>query len=124
MDEVNLFTALRPEPPADAEQIRLRVGRRLDAKLASGGMPAGARAPRGGRRVALMATTAVVAATGLAVALPAVLPGAGGRLAVPAWAIVRGREGTVKVKLSKAFQGQRGLQRALRADGVPAYVRS
>ncbi len=122
MDEIGLFAELRPAPPADTAQMRLKVGRRLDAALTSPGSPHRARAPRTRRRAARLAAAAAAAAAAIAIAVPAMLLGATGT--APAWAVQHGPRGTIIVTVTRAFHGQAGLQRALRADGVPAYARS
>lgn len=120
MDEIDLFTNLRPAPPGEAAHMRLRVGRRLDAALTPPGTPRQVRASRTRRRVAGLGVA--MAAAGIAIAVPATLLGADGT--APAWAVQRGPQDTIIVTVTRTFHGQAGLQRALRADGVPAYARS
>src|SRR5258708_1395649 len=122
MDEIGLFAELRPAPPADAAQMRLQVGRRLDAALTSPGSPHRARPPRTRRGGARLGAAAGGAGAAIAIAVPAMLLGASGT--APAWAVQQGPRGTIIVTVTRAFHGQAGLQRALRADGVPAYARS
>jgi hypothetical protein len=77
MDEISMFTALRPPPPDDTEAIRERARARLDAALrqAHPGAVRPARRQRSRRRLGVLAAGAVAAAAGIAVAVPAVLPG-------------------------------------------------
>ena len=80
--------------------------------------------PRHRVRTAALAACALAAA-GAAVAVPAVLPGGGpGSVVTAAWAVTRGPGGTVKVTFGRTLRDFAGLQHALRADGVRAYVRS
>lgn len=118
-----MFTALRPAPPDRTEHIRQRARARLDDALLAA--PAGRRPSWRRRRPVVLAACAVIAAACVAIAIPAVLPGgSSGRFATSAWAVTQPDPGTVKVTFTKAFQEQTRLQHALRADGVPAYVRS
>lgn len=119
-----MFTALRPAPPADAEQTRQRARLRLDAALMAAGSPGPARSFLRTRRPVVLAAAAVAAATCAAIAVPAVLPGSTGSFVTPAWAVRQSPGGTITVTIRKTLSDQAGLQRALRADGVPAYVRS
>lgn len=123
-DEITLVTALRPEPPADAEQIRQRAGRRLDAATTAAPPYREARPSRSRRLI--FGAAAVATAAGTAIVVPAVLPGSAGPLVTSAWAVTRSPNGavTVTIPFRRTFRDQAGLQRALRADGVPAYVRS
>jgi hypothetical protein len=124
MDEVSIFTALRPAPPADAEKTRQRARLRLDAAITAAGSPGSARALRKRRRPVVLSAAAVAAAACAAIVVPAVLPGSTGSFATPAWAVQRSSDGTITITIRKTLSDQAGLQRALRADGVPAYVRS
>jgi hypothetical protein len=122
-DEISMLTALRPAPPADAEQIRQRARGRLEAALAAAPPSrAGRRSPN--RRRLVLGAAGAVAAAGALIAVPAMLPGGAGSLVTKAWAVQRNSGGTITVTIPKALSDQAGLQRALRADGVPAYVRS
>ncbi|HEX3488496.1 MAG TPA: hypothetical protein VHU92_04115 [Streptosporangiaceae bacterium] len=123
-DEITMLTALRPDPPADAEQIRQRAGRRLEVALTAAAPYREARPSRS--RKLIFGAAAVAAAAGAAIVVPAVLPGSAGPLVTRAWAVTRGPDGAVTVTFPfrRALHDQAGLQRALRADGVPAYVRS
>jgi len=123
-DEITLVTALRPEPPADAEQIRQRAGRRLEVGLRAAPPYREARPSRS--RTLIFGAAAVATAAGAAIVVPAVLPGSAGPLVTSAWAVTRGPDGavTVTIPFRRTFRDQARLQRVLRADGVPAYVRS
>ena len=123
MDEISMVAALRPVPPADAEQIRERARIRLDAALTTGGPYRRAGALRG-RRSVMLAATVVAVVIAAVLAVPALLPGGAGSFVTKAWAVQRGPNGTITVTIRKTLTDQAGLQRALRADGVPAYVRS
>jgi hypothetical protein len=129
MDEISMFTALRPPEPENADELARRAGARLQPVLsAPGGTSPGAAGPArrflARRRPAVLAAGVLAAATGAAIVVPAVLPGgASGSFVTPAWAVHRKPDGTVTVTINKTLRDQAGLQRALRADGVPAYVR-
>jgi hypothetical protein len=82
------------------------------------------RAVRARRRVpALTAAVAVVAAAGLAVTW--LLPGHSATVQpgihLTAWTVVKNADGTVYVRINQ-LRDPGGLQRKLRADGVPASV--
>jgi hypothetical protein len=69
------------------------------------------------------AAVAVTAAAVAAIVVPAMAPGGSGdALVVKAWAVGRLTDGRVTVSVSQLFNDPAGLQRALRAAGVPAYV--
>lgn len=127
MDEITLFTALRPAQPEDAGELLEAARGRLTC--APGG-PAGQSVPPGRRRRArpprrtvLLAACATVVAACAAIVVPAVLPGRdAGSLVTAAWAVQHNPDGTLKVTFRQARDAA-GLQRALRADGVLAYVR-
>lgn len=123
-DEITMVTALRPDPPADAEQIRQRAGRRLEVALTAA-PPCHAARPSRSRKV-IFGAAAVATAAGAAIVVPAVLPGSAGPLVTSAWAVTRGPGGAVTVTFPfrRALRDQAALQRTLRADGIPAYVRS
>jgi hypothetical protein len=123
MDEISLVTALRPAPPADAEQIRQRARSRLEVALTGAGPHRRARLSRN-RRWVVLGAAAAAAAIAAVIAVPAALPGGGGSIVTKAWAVTRSPDGaTVTVTIKQTLSDQAGLQRALRADGVPAYVR-
>ena len=123
-DEITMVTALRPDPPADAEQIRQRAGRRLEVALTAAAPYRAVRPSR--RRKVIFGAAAVATAAGAAIVVPAVLPGSAGPLVTRAWAVTRGPDGAVTVTFPfrRALRDQAALQRTLRADGIPAYVRS
>jgi hypothetical protein len=82
------------------------------------------RAVRARRRVpALTAAVAVVAAAGLAVTwlLPGHLTTVQSGIHLTAWTVVKHADGTVYVRINQ-LRDPGGLQRKLRADGVPASV--
>jgi hypothetical protein len=113
MDEITLFTALRPPPPADAAELRQGARARLVAGFGQ--------APRRGRRLLALAGAAAVVAVA-AIAGPAIIPSGGaGSLVTAAWAVQRNADGTVKVTIWET-NDPAGLQRALRAEGVRADV--
>jgi hypothetical protein len=64
----------------------------------------------------------VAAATVAAIAVPAWLPGAGDTVMAKAWAVERNSDGTITVEVSQQFNDPAGLQRALAADGITAFV--
>jgi hypothetical protein len=123
IDDISIVAALRPAPPADAEQIRQRARRRLEVALAGAGPYRLGRLRRNRHRLALgLAATAAV--VGAVIAVPAVLPGSAGSIVTKAWAVTRSPDGTITVTIKQTLSDQAALQRALRAEGVPAYVRS
>jgi hypothetical protein len=77
MDEIGMFTALRPPAPDDPEAIRERARRWLDAALRQAHPGPRRPAPwrRSRRRIPVLAAAVAAAAAGIAVAVPAVLPG-------------------------------------------------
>jgi hypothetical protein len=116
MDEISMFTALRP-PPGPVEITGARD--RLAAAIT------GAPARRVSRKARLTMTGGLVAAAAAtAIVVPATLPhGGGGAFTGTAWAVDRKPDGTVTVTLGEEFHDPAGLERALRADGITAYVR-
>jgi hypothetical protein len=123
MDEISLVTALRPGPPADAEQIRQRARGRLEVALTGAGPNRQGRLSRN-RRWLVVGAAAAAVALGAVIAVPAALPGSGGSIVTKAWAVTRSPDGsTVTVTIDQTLSDWAGLQRALRAEGVPAYVR-
>ena len=135
MDEVSMFAELRPAPPADADAdaIRALVRGRVTSVLseavpaAHGRRPAVRRSSAGtrrspGRRRVLIGGGLVAAATVAAIAVPAWLPGAGDTVMAKAWAVERNSDGTITVEVSQQFNDPAGLQQALAADGITAFV--
>ena len=135
MDEISMFTELRPAPPADADAdaIRAAVRGRVTNVLSEAdpaahrGRPRARRSPASPRRSpvrrrVLIGGGLVAAATAAAIAVPAWLPGAGGTVVAKAWAVERNSDGTVTVTVSQQFNDPAGLQRALAADGITAFV--
>jgi hypothetical protein len=121
MDELKLLEDFRAAvaPPDDLILARAR-SRMLAADFDRSGDRAGS--PR--RRVRwpqLAVGGAAIAA--LAVTLSIVLPGgADGTFVTKAWAVERNPDGTVTVTMDQQIQDPAGVQRALREDGVSAYV--
>jgi hypothetical protein len=100
-----------------------RHGRGPALRLKPGGLRWARRRPARliGGAVAVAAAAAVAA-----IVVPAVAPSnVGHSFAGKAWAVEWHGDGTVTVTLSPlSFQDRSGLQRALRADGIAAYVTS
>ncbi len=127
MDEIKMITALRPTAPGDAGQACERVRGRLETAIAAAPArsPVRATSARRSRRPVVLAGIAAAVAAAAAVVVPAVLPaGNSGSFITPAWAIQRSADGTITVTINRALTHQAELQADLRADGVPAYVRS
>ena len=135
MDEISMFAELRPAPPADADAdaIRAVVRGRVASVLSEADPAAHGRRPRARRSSAgprrspvrsrvLMGGGLVAAAAAAAIAVPALLPGAGNTVMAKAWAVERNSDGTVTVAVSQQFSDPAGLQRALAADGITAFV--
>jgi len=133
MDEISMFAELRPAPPADADAIRAVVRGRVTSVLseavpgARGRRPLARRWSAGprrspARRRVLIGGGLVVAATVAAIAVPAWLPGAGDTVMAKAWAVERNSDGTITVEVSQQFNDPAGLQQALAADGITAFV--
>jgi hypothetical protein len=111
MNELDMFTALRPEPgPVDV------TGSRDKLTAAITETPARRRKTR-----FVMAGGLATAAAAAAIVVPSVLPGGAGL--AKAWAVDRSQDGTVQVTIQQAFGNLAGLQQTLRADGVPAIVK-
>jgi hypothetical protein len=109
MNELDMFTALRPEPA------------RVDVTEARDRLTAGIGGAPGRRRKTRFALAGgLVAAAAAAIVVPSVLPGGAG--APKAWAVDRNPDGTVTVTIQQVSSGLAGLQTTLRADGVPATV--
>lgn len=124
MDEISMFTALRPGVPADIARAREAARKQLVDVL---GAPAVATtvAPQPARRHRMLAVGGVItAAAAAALVVPAMLPGsATGTFITKAWAVERRPDGTVTVSFHELAIAPVALQRALRADGVHAFVR-
>jgi hypothetical protein len=71
-----------------------------------------------------LAGSLAAAAAAAAIVVPAALPHGGGAFTGTAWAVTNQSNGTVTISLSQEFKDPTGPQRALRADGITAYVRS
>jgi hypothetical protein len=133
MDEISMFAELRPAPPADADAIRAAVRGRVTSVLSEadpaphGRWPHARRPPAGPRRSpvrrrVLIAGGLVAAATVAGIAVPAWLPGSGDTVMAKAWAVERNRSGTITIAVSQQFNDPAGLQRALAANGITAFV--
>jgi hypothetical protein len=115
MDEITLFAALKPAPPANAADLRQAARARLVAGFGQ--------APKRGRRRLVLAGSAALAA-GAAILVPAVVPaGGGGSLVTAAWAVQRNSDGSVTI-LVKDSNDPAGLERVLRADGIRTLISS
>jgi hypothetical protein len=133
MDEISMFAELRPTPPADADAIHAVVRERVTSLLSESDSaahvrrlptlrsPAGPRRSRVRRRL-LIGGGLVAAATAAAIVVPAWLPGAGDAVMAKAWAVERNSDGTITVEVSQQFNDPAGLQRALAANGITAFV--
>ncbi|MBV9382694.1 MAG: hypothetical protein JO242_18790, partial [Streptosporangiaceae bacterium] len=127
MDEITLFAVLKPPPDDGAARSRARIRARLDAALAGPGARtggAGVTAGPGRHRRLIALGIAAVAAACAAIVVPSVLPGGTSTpLVSKAWAVQRNSDGTVTAWVAQLAYDPAGLQRALRAEGVPALVR-
>ena len=82
------------------------------------------RAMRARRRVPAVAGAlgaAAAVAVAVSVALPASHPASGPRAQLAAWTVARQADGSIQVTI-RELRDPAGLQRTLRADGVPASV--
>jgi hypothetical protein len=117
MDEITMFTAIKPAPPEEEEAgpIRLRARARLEGAL---GAPGGKRRGAG----VLLAGAAAAIAASAALVIPAAFPsGSNGSVATAAWTVHRNSDGTVSLTVSDVFD-LGGLQQALAGAGIPARV--
>jgi hypothetical protein len=120
MDEITMYTALRPQAPGNAGELTGAVRRRLAGEF---GTPPRRIRRLPGRPRLLLAAGAITAAAAAAIAIVQAGPGRNtGQFVTAAWVVKHNANGTVKVTLKQARDAA-GLQRALRADGIPAYVR-
>ena len=115
MDEITHFAELKPPPPEDVAALRARTWARLSPAIGAPGRP-----PRRRRRLAL-GLSVVAAAVCTATVVPSVLFGGNG---TPAYAVTRNPDGSVNVKISDIADAAdaRGLQQALRAEGIRTLV--
>lgn len=122
MNEMDLLARMRDNAPRQvtprAEQLYLSA---LEARPSLGWLRWVRRRPA---RLIGGAVAAVAMAAVAAIVVPAVAPdSAGHSFAGKAWAVDWNGDGTVTVTVSPlSFKDQVGLQRALRADGIMAYV--
>jgi hypothetical protein len=117
MDEITMFTEIRPAPPEETEAVRGRARARLEGALRGPVQPG-----RRWRRPVLLAGAAAAAAACAAIVVPAILPaGSSGSVVTAAWAVQRDSDGTVTVTLKDVFD-LGGLQQALDSAGIPARV--
>jgi hypothetical protein len=121
MDEMKLLEDFRAAVAPPDDRILAQARSRM---LAADPDRSGTRARSPLRRVRwpqLAVSGAAIAA--IAVTLSVVLPGgADGTFATKAWAVGRNPDGTVTITADQQFQDPAGLQRALREDGITAYV--
>src|SRR5580692_5417621 len=125
MDEISMFTTLRPGELADAVAIREAARKQLAGVISAPDAISAVR-PRARRRHRMLAVGGMItAAAAAAIVIPAVLPGsATGTFITKAWAVERHQDGTLTVSFDEVATDPVALQRALRADGVHAFVRS
>jgi hypothetical protein len=142
MDEITLFRELRPAPPDNAAQIREAARARLsEAMSRPAGHPGRERAraragfwPAQHRSLWLAGVVTLAACAAIIVSLvlpsgrppsgrPTVYPGGKAvTITTAAWTVHRAPNGTITVNV-KQLRDPAGLQRTLRTEGVPAYVR-
>jgi hypothetical protein len=130
MDQITLFTAVRPAAPADDDMATIceRARERVTAEYR--------RPPRRRRRTIAVALSGAGLAAGAAVLVIAAFPGGNARPGAPAgsrsgvgsfvtaaYTIQRNPGGTVTVTIRQMLGNPAGLQQALAKDGVPALVR-
>lgn len=117
MDEVSMFAEMRPRPgPVD-------LGGARDQLAAAIGTAPGRRIPR--RTWSALGGGLVAAAAATAIVLSAAPPHSGAIATTGvAWTVSGQADGTVTITLHQEFSDAAGLERALRADGITAYVRS
>jgi hypothetical protein len=121
MDEMKLLEDFRAAVALPDDRILAQARSRM---LAADPDRSGTRARSPLRRVRwpqLAVSGAAIAA--IAVTLSVVLPGgADSTFATKAWAVERNPNGTVTVTTDQQLEDPAGLQRALREDGITAYV--
>ncbi len=138
MDEITLFRELRPAAPDNATEIREAARARLSEAISHpAGHPGRERASaRGGfwparHRSRWLAGVVVTLAACAAIIVSLVLPngrptahprGKAVTITTAAWTVHRAPNGTITVNV-KQLRDPAGLQRTLRAEGVPAYIR-
>ncbi len=110
MNDDELITILREQ------RDRVRMTTPVEEVIGRG------RAVRARHRVrAAGAALAAAAAVAVGVALPASHPTSGAPVHLAAWTVTRQANGSIKVTI-RELRDPAGLQRTLRADGVPASV--
>jgi hypothetical protein len=121
MDEMKLLQDFRAAvAPPDHEVLAQARSRMLAADLVRSATSATNRRRRVRWPQLAISGTAIAA---IAITLSIVLPGgADGTFATKAWAVERNPDGTVTVTMKQQFQDPAGLQRALRQDGITAFV--
>lgn len=119
MDEITLFSELKPAPPEDQAAVLARARARLGPMT---GQPA--RKPRRRHRLALGVAVAALAACAATVVPSVLLGGHSSTLSTPAYAVTRNHDGTVSLRIYDiaVAADAASLQRALRHEGVPAIV--
>jgi hypothetical protein len=130
MDQIALFSAVRPEAPAD-DDVAAMCGRARDRITAEY-----RKTPRRRRRTIALALpgAGLAAAAAAALVAVAVLPGGHARPGAPAvshspsfvpaaYTVQRNPSGTVTVTIRQMLGNPAGLQHALARAGVPALVR-
>jgi len=124
MNEISMFTSLRPGAPADALAMREAARERLAGVLSAPDATAAVR-PRARRRHRMLAAGGMItAAAAAAIVVPAVVPGsATGTFVTKAWSVERNQDGTVTASFHEVVTDPVALQQALRADGVHAFVK-
>jgi hypothetical protein len=117
MDELSMFTALKPPP--DQVDVSGARNRLADAIAGAPGRPAPSRRTR-----LVMAGGLAAVAAAAAIAVPIALAGGNGASKVThaSWTVDVKQNGTVTLTVQQLFANLNGLQRTLRADGVPAVV--
>lgn len=133
MDQIALFSTVRPAPPA-GDDVAAMCERARERVTAEYRRPA----RRRGWTIALALSGAALAAAGAAVVVTAVLPGGSARPRTPAasrsplqpfvaahYTVQPHHDGTVTVTITVGqLRDPAGLQRALAKEGVRALVRS
>ncbi|HEY6312916.1 MAG TPA: hypothetical protein VIY52_19230 [Streptosporangiaceae bacterium] len=123
MDEITMFSALRPDPPAPTAAEAMLEATRERLATAPGRAPRGRARQRRRIRVAVGALAAAASATA-ALALAWAAGGSGPGLesiSTAAWTVRQNAGGTVTIEI-RQLTNPAGLQRALRSEGVQALI--